>query len=164
MANIVSTKNDATLGVMRLVLGIVFFAHGAQKMLGWFGGYGFTGTMGYFTGVVHLPYILGVLAICAEFFGGISLILGVLARVGAAAVMTNMVCAILLVHLPAGLFMNFGQAVIPNSNPPTAALEGYEFHLIAIAACLYILINGAGAFSVDGAIAPAGTRRTAQTV
>jgi len=136
MRNILSTRNDAVLAVLRLVLGVVFFAHGAQKLLGWFGGFGFTGTMGYFTGVLHLPYVLALFPVLAEFFGGLSLILGVVARLGALSIIIDMAAAILIVHLPAGLFMNWGQAVIANSNPPVAALEGYEFHLIAIAASI----------------------------
>jgi putative oxidoreductase len=66
---LIATDNDAATTVLRLVLGIVFFAHGAQKMLGWFGGYGFTGTMGFFTGMMHIPAPFAFLAIAAEFFG-----------------------------------------------------------------------------------------------
>jgi putative oxidoreductase len=149
---IIVTGNDSVLAVLRLVLGVVFFAHGAQKMLGWFGGFGFSGTMGYFTGVVHVPYVLGVLAICAEFFGGISLILGLLSRVGALAVMINMLVAIMLVHAPNGLFMNWNLAV---SSPTTAVGEGFEFHVLAIALAFAVLVGGAGAFSIDGVLAPA---------
>jgi hypothetical protein len=69
--------------IRRVVLGIVFFAHGAQKMLGWFGGYGFTGTMGFFTGTMHIPAFFAFLAIAAEFFGGLGLVLGLLTRVAA---------------------------------------------------------------------------------
>ena len=73
----VRTDNDIATAVLRLVLGVIFFAHGAQKMLGWFGGYGFTGTMGFFTGIMHIPAIFAFLAIAAEFFGGLGLILWV---------------------------------------------------------------------------------------
>jgi putative oxidoreductase len=76
---------------VRLVLGVVFFAHGAQKLLGWFGGYGFTGTMGFFTGVLHIPAIFAFLAIIAEFFGGLGLIFGFLTRVAAFGILSNMV-------------------------------------------------------------------------
>jgi putative oxidoreductase len=68
------TDADVILAVLRFVLGVVFFAHGAQKMLGWFGGYGFKGTMGYFTQQMKIPAFFAVLAITAEFFGGIGLL------------------------------------------------------------------------------------------
>jgi uncharacterized membrane protein YphA (DoxX/SURF4 family) len=71
-----ATDNDIATTVLRLVLGVIFFAHGAQKMLGWFGGYGFTGTMGFFTGVLHIPAVFAFLAVAAEFFGGLGLIFG----------------------------------------------------------------------------------------
>ena len=68
------TDNDAAVTFLRLVLGVVFFAHGAQKALGWFGGYGFSGTMGFFTGMMHIPALFAVLAIAAEFLGGLGLV------------------------------------------------------------------------------------------
>ena len=71
---LVATDNDGATTILRFVVGAIFFAHGAQKMLGWFGGYGFTGTMGFFTGVMHIPAFLAFLAIAAEFFGGLGLI------------------------------------------------------------------------------------------
>src|SRR5205809_3031393 len=85
--------NNATV-ILRLVLGVVIFAHGAQKMLGWFGGFGFSGTMGFFTGTMHVPAPLAFLAIAAEFFGGLGLILGFLTRIAALGVATNMIGAI----------------------------------------------------------------------
>ena len=80
---LIGTTNELTLTILRLVLGVVFFAHGAQKALGWFGGYGFGGTMGFFTQQMHIPAPFAFLAICAEFLGGIGLILGLLGRVAA---------------------------------------------------------------------------------
>lgn len=80
---LVKTDGDAATAILRLVLGVVFFAHGAQKMLGWFGGYGFSGTMGAFTRMMHIPAPLAFLAIAAEFFGGLGLILGFLTRIAA---------------------------------------------------------------------------------
>src|SRR5580658_4122282 len=71
-----ATDNSAATAILRLVLGLVFFAHGAQKMLGWFGGFGFSGTMGFFTGTMHIPAPLAFIAIAAEFFGGLGLLLG----------------------------------------------------------------------------------------
>jgi putative oxidoreductase len=70
LRKLTATDNDTAIAILRLVLGVIFFAHGAQKMLGWFGGYGFSGTMGFFTGVMHIPALFAFLAIVAEFFGG----------------------------------------------------------------------------------------------
>lgn len=142
MRKILSTSNDFTLTILRLLVGIVFFAHGAQKMLGWFGGYGFHGTMGFFT---HsgIPAPLAFLAICAEFFGGLGLLVGLLSRIAAFGIMCNMIVAILTIHIHNGFFMNwFGNQ----------KGEGYEYHLLAIAGLLVILIKGAGALSIDRAL------------
>lgn len=137
--------NRATV-VLRLVLGVVFFAHGAQKMLGWFGGFGFSGTMGYFTGMMHIPAALAFLAIAAEFFGGLGLITGFLTRIAAFGIAANMAVAIVTVHGAFGLFMNWGG---------TQKGEGFEYHLLVLAICAFLMIRGAGAFSADRAIAKA---------
>ena len=71
---LISTDSDAATALLRLAVGVVFFAHGAQKMLGWFGGEGFNGTMGFLTGTMHIPASLAILAIAAEFFGGLVLL------------------------------------------------------------------------------------------
>src|SRR6201982_119046 len=101
-----ATDNNAATTILRLVRGIVFFAHGAQKMLGWFGGYGFTGTMGFFTGAMHIPAVFAFLAIAAEFFGGLGLIFGFLTRIAAFGIKVNMLMAIAMVHAQFGFFMN----------------------------------------------------------
>jgi putative oxidoreductase len=140
---LLATSNDWTLTLLRLALGVIFFAHGAQKTLGWFGGYGFTGTMGFFTQTMHVPAPFAFLAICAEFLGGIGLILGALGRVAAFGIATNMVVAVLMVHAQFGLFMNWsGQQ----------KGEGFEYHLLAIAVAAVIMARGSGAFSVDRAL------------
>src|SRR5258706_11777238 len=90
---LIATDNDAAITILRLVLGVVFFAHGAQKALGWFGGYGFTGTMGFFTGMMHIPAVFAFLAIAAEFLGGLGLIFGLLTRVAAFGISCNMIVA-----------------------------------------------------------------------
>src|SRR5438105_9895141 len=105
--NIVSTDDSIATAIIRVVLGVVFFAHGAQKMLGWFGGFGFSGTMGFFTQTMHIPAPLAFLAIAAEFFGGLGLIAGFLTRVAAFGITVNMLVAILMVHHQFGLFMNW---------------------------------------------------------
>ena len=81
LSKLFKTDADWAFTILRVVLGIVFFAHGAQKMLGWFGGYGFSGTMGFFTKTMGIPAPLAFLAICAQFFGGLGLILGLLSRI-----------------------------------------------------------------------------------
>jgi putative oxidoreductase len=137
---LMATDNDAAITVLRLVVGVVFFAHGAQKMLGWFGGYGFTGTMGFFTGMMHIPAVFAFLAISAEFFGGLGLIFGLLTRVAAFGVFCNMLVAVAMVHHQFGFFMNWAG---------TQKGEGFEFHLLAVAATVFLMIRGAGAVSVD---------------
>ncbi len=140
---LLSTSNDFTLTIVRLVLGIVFFAHGAQKMLGWFGGYGFKGTMGFFTQQMHIPALFAFLAICAEFFGGLGLLVGLLSRIAAFGIMCNMLVAVMTVHIHNGFFMNWtGQQ----------KGEGFEYHLLALGLLLVVLIKGAGAFSIDHAL------------
>ena len=137
---LLTTSNDLTLTLLRLVLGVTFFMHGAQKMLGWFGGYGFHATMGFFTQQMGIPAPLAFLAICAEFFGGLGLIVGLLSRIAALGIIVNMLVAIATVHHVNGFFMNWtGQQ----------KGEGYEYHLLAIALAIVVLVKGAGALSFD---------------
>src|SRR5271170_6029360 len=100
-----ATDDNTATAILRVVLGVVFFAHGAQKMLGWFGGFGFSGTMGFFENQMHIPAALAFLAIAAEFFGGIGLVIGLLGRVASFGIAVNMVVAIFTVHAANGLFM-----------------------------------------------------------
>lgn len=137
---LIATDNNAGTTILRLVLGVVFFAHGAQKMLGWFGGHGFSATMHAFTGGMHIPAPFAFLAIAAEFFGGLGLIVGLLTRIAALGIFCNMVVAILTVHLPNGFFMNW---------MGTQKGEGYEYHLLVLAITLFLMIRGGGAASVD---------------
>jgi putative oxidoreductase len=143
---LLATSDDWTLTLLRLVMGVIFFAHGAQKTFGWFGGYGFSGTMGFFTQKMHIPAVFAFLAICAEFLGGVGLILGALGRIAAFGITCNMVVAILMVHHHFGLFMNWsGQQ----------KGEGFEYHLLAIAIAVVLMARGSGAFSVDRALTSA---------
>ncbi len=135
-----ATDDSTGTSILRLVLGVVFFAHGAQKMLGWFGGFGFAGTMNFFTGMIHIPAPLALLAIAAEFFGGMGLILGFLTRIAAFGIGVNMLVAIMTVHRAVGFFMNW---------TGTQKGEGFEFHLLVLAIVAFLMIRGAGAFSVD---------------
>ncbi len=130
--------------ILRLTLGLVMLPHGAQKLLGWFGGYGFSGTMGFFTETMHLPWAIAFLVIIAEFFGGLALLAGLLTRFSAASLGVIMLGAIVTVHLPHGFFMNwFGKQ----------SGEGYEYHLLVIGIAAALLVTGAGRWSADRMIA-----------
>ena len=139
---LMSTSNDLSLTILRLVLGVVFLAHGSQKMLGWFGGYGFHGTMGALTHM-GMPAAVAFLIIAAEFFGGLGLILGLLTRVAAFGIAVTMAVAVFTVHLQYGFFANW---------TGKQAGEGYEYHLLAIAIAVALLLRGAGKFSADRAL------------
>jgi len=147
------TDDNTATAILRLVLGVVFFAHGAQKMLGWFGGLGFSGTMGFFTGALHIPAPFALLAIAAEFFGGLGLIVGLLTRIAAFGIAVNMVVAIATVHSAFGFFMNW---------KGTQKGEGFEYHLLVLAITAFLMIRGAGAFSIDREIATAAPSLTTQ--
>jgi len=140
LRKLIHTPHDHTLTILRLVLGVIFFAHGAQKVLGWFGGNDFSGTMGYFTSRMGIPTPFAALAIMAEFLGGIGLIFGLLTRIAALGISVVMAVAIFRVHAPNGLFMNWTGA---------QRGEGFEFHLLAIAIAVSLLGRGAGAWSID---------------
>ena len=153
---LVTDDNTATV-ILRSVLGVVFFAHGSQKMLGWFGGYGFSGTMAYFTGPAHIPAVFAFLAIAAEFFGGLGLMFGFLTRIAAFGISVNMLVAIAAVHSPFGFFMNW---------TGTQKGEGFEYHLLVLAMTAFLMIRGGGAFSLDHAItksSPEGPIRATQS-
>ncbi|HKW92730.1 MAG TPA: DoxX family protein [Methylomirabilota bacterium] len=137
-------QTDGTLVplILRLALAVVIFPHGAQKLLGWFGGYGFKGTMGYFTGS-GIPAPLALLAIAAEFFGSLGVAVGLLTRVAAFGIGCVMAVAIFKVHVPNGFFMNW------SGNQKG---EGYEFHLLAIGLALALIIGGAGLWSLDNCL------------
>lgn len=130
--------------LLRVMLGVVMFPHGAQKLLGWYGGFGFAGTTGFFTEQMHLPWIVAFLVIVGEFFGSLTLLAGLLTRFTAASLAVIMAGAIVTVHLPQGFFMNWSGK---------QAGEGYEYHLLVIAICAALIVRGAGRWSVDGAIA-----------
>ncbi len=139
-----ATTDDAALLILRVLLGIVFFPHGMQKLFGWFGGYGFSGTFGFFTGSMHVPAIFAFLAIIAEGLGCLGLITGFLTRLSALGIGTNMVVAVLMIHYKFGFFMNW------DWKQPG---EGIEYHLLVIAIALALIIRGGGKWSVDKAIA-----------
>ena len=138
-----STQSDWPGFILRIVLGVVMFPHGAQKVFGWFGGYGFAATMDFFTKSMKLPWIISVLVILIELFGAVGLILGFASKVWALALMVVMIGAIYTTNMKNGFFMNwFG-------NQPG---EGYEYHLLVIGICMVIVLIGSGRFSMDGLI------------
>lgn len=140
---LMSTTDDYAVSILRLLFGVVFFAHGAQKALGWFGGYGFAGTMGFFTQQLNIPAPFAALAIAAEFLGGLALLVGLLSRIAAFGIACNMVVAVKMIHIHYGFFANwYGQQ----------KGEGFEFHILAVAVALFIMIKGSGALSLDRAL------------
>jgi putative oxidoreductase len=141
---LVKTNDSITATVLRLALGGVIFAHGAQKALGWFGGYGISGTMGFLTHQMGVPAILAALVIAAEFLGSLGLIFGALTRVAALGVGAVMIGAVLTVHAKVGFFMNWGGQ---------QGGEGYEFHILVLAMVAVLVVLGGGPFSVDRAFA-----------
>lgn len=140
MSKLFSTDRSFVLMAQRLVLAAVIFPHGAQKLFGWFGGYGFEGTMGFLTGPAGLPSPVALLVILAESLGALALAFGLLSRVTALGIAAVMAGAAVTAHLPHGLFMNWsGQQ----------AGEGFEFHLLALALAIPLVIKGGGALAVD---------------
>ena len=137
------SSNVAAL-VARVFLGFAIFPHGAQKLLGWFGGYGFNGTMGFLTGTVHLPYILALLVILIEFFGSLLLILGFATRLAALGILINFIGVFVTVHLHNGFFMNW------NMQPNTG--EGWEYFILVFGLAIIALIAGGGKASLDSAL------------
>lgn len=130
--------------ILRLTLGLVMFPHGAQKLLGLFGGLGFDGTMGFLTLTLGVPWLIAFLVVIGEFFGSLGLLVGFLTRFSAASIGVIMLGAITLVHWPNGFFMNwFGRQ--PG--------EGYEYHLLVLGIAIVLTIVGAGRWSVDQLVA-----------
>ncbi len=134
------TPDSSSPLILRLFLGAVVFPHGAQKLLGWFGGYGFSGSMNYFTETVGLPWVMGFIVILLEFFGAIALVAGLATRIIAILFICIAIGIIFTSSLPYGFFMNwFGNQ----------GGEGYEFFLLWIAIAVALVINGGGMYSVD---------------
>jgi putative oxidoreductase len=144
------TNDDVALLVLRVMLGIVFFPHGMQKLTTMFGGYGFAGTMGFFTGKLGIPVVFAFLAIMAEGLGWMGLITGLLTRVAAFGIAMNMAVAVYMIHWHNGFFMNWFGAMTSEGKP---AGEGFEFHLLVIAIGIALMIRGGGKWSIDKAVA-----------
>lgn len=137
---IFNTADGWTGLISRVTLGALILPHGLQKTFGLFGGYGFSGTMGWFTETMHLPWILSAFVIVAEFLGAISLLIGLAARFWALVMVAIMIGAVLTVHLPYGWFMDWN-GVLKG--------EGYEYHVAIIALAIIVLLDGAGKYSLD---------------
>jgi len=143
MKYLFQTNDKFSYWVPRVILGCVMLPHGAQKLFGWFGGFGFTNTMTYFTQTAGLPWIIAFLIIMGESLGSLGLIVGFFTRLSALGLICIMLGAITTVHIPNGFFMNwFGKQ----------AGEGFEYHLLVIGICIPLLISGGGKYSVDGLI------------
>ena len=139
VASFISTPDDFGVFIARIVLSVVFIPHGLQKILGLFGGYGFSASLSYFTSL-GVPVVLGFLVIIAESLGSVALFLGLFGRFMAFGICLEMLGAVFLVHMPNGFFMNWGGA---------QKGEGFEFHILAIGLALLIMIKGSGKFSLD---------------
>jgi putative oxidoreductase len=145
MKKLLSTNaNNWMALVARLALSITIFPHGAQKLLGWFGGYGYNGSMGFLTGQMHLPLIIALLVILTEFFGSLLLLFGFLTRIAAFATLVSFLGALFTVHIHNGFFMNWGMQA--NTG------EGYEYFILLFGLVIIPLVAGGGKASLDGLI------------
>lgn len=137
---IFKTNNDWTGLILRFSIALVLFPHGAQKLIGAFGGFGFTGTMGFFTGTMGLPWLIGFLVIVLEFFSPLLLLAGFMSRVWAFGIAILMLGIVFTSHLDQGFFMNWYG---------TQKGEGYEYHLLMIGLCVALMLNGSGRYALD---------------
>jgi putative oxidoreductase len=139
-----ATKPEFALLFLRVALAAVLFPHGAQKVLGWFGGHGFSATMEMFTQKMQIPAPFAFLAILAEFGGSIALFLGLLTRLAAFGIGVNIIVAAVLVHAPNGFFMNWtGQQ----------KGEGFEYHILMAAMAIAVMFKGGGKWALDSLLA-----------
>ena len=142
-AALLGTNDSWGIAIARIALGVVFFAHGGQKLFGWFGGQGLRNTLRSFREGLGIPAPLAALAVATEFLGGVGLIVGFLSRLAALGIAATMIVAILAVHGKFGFFMNwYGEK----------RGHGVEYHILVLALALVVLLNGAGAFSLDQAV------------
>lgn len=125
--------------IARVFLGVVILPHGLQKLLGMFGGYGFSATVEYFSST-GIPSLIGVLIVLGESFGVLFLILGLISRISAAGIAIIMLGAIVMVHGQHGFFLNWFGA---------QAGEGFEYHLLALGLSIVVIIAGSGKWSLD---------------
>jgi putative oxidoreductase len=144
MHTFLKTDDSISILILRLTLALTMFPHGAQKLLGWFGGFGFDGTIGFFTAQMGLPWVVAFLIIIGESFGSLALLAGLLTRFTAASLAVIMAGAIALVHWPHGFFMNwFGKQ----------SGEGFEYHLLVLGISAALVISGGGRWAIDTLLA-----------
>ena len=145
MKKILATNpSNIYASIARIFLGVVIFPHGAQKLLGWFGGFGYSGTMGFFTGAAGLPWIVAFLVIIIEFFAALFLIFGFVTRLAAFGIIANFLGVLFSTHIHNGFFMNWEMQ--PNKG------EGIEYFILLFGLAIISLIAGGGKASVDAAI------------
>ena len=138
-SKLIETPNDWTLTILRLAAGIMIFPHGLQKTFGWFGGAGFSAQMAGFERS-HIPAVFALLAIAAEFLGGLGLIFGALTRIAAFGLAVDMTVGVYLLHWKNGFFMNWSGH---------QKGEGFEFHILVVAMAIALMARGGGAASID---------------
>lgn len=141
MDMVVGTYPSWSLLIVRVVLGVIFFAHGAQKVFGCFGGPGLKGTIAYFKQAMGIPAGATVLAALIECFGGLAMLAGLLVRPAALGLVVVMLVAVAKVHWKNGFFLNM--SMTPGKG------HGYEFNLALIGMALAVLVGGAGRYSLD---------------
>lgn len=140
MKKLFATGNNAAATIVRIMLGLVIFPHGAQKLLGWYGGFGFTGMMQYFTDTMHLPWLIGFIVILVEFFGALFLIAGFATRINSLLMIAVFLGVIFTTNIHNGFFMNwFGNQ----------KGEGMEFSLLVLGMAASLVVSGGGAASAD---------------
>lgn len=140
LTRMLGTEGDWVITIVRIILGVVFFAHGAQLALGWFGGAGLQGTVRVFRDQLRIPAPLALLSVAAEFLGGLGLVVGLLSRIAALGIAVVMIVALLAVHRKFGFFMNWYGNKQGN---------GIEYHILVLDLTLVVMVKGGGAFSLD---------------
>lgn len=141
---IATSTNNWPAFIARLAIFFTIFPHGAQKLLGWFGGGGFNGSIGFFTGTMGLPWIIAFLVIIIEFFGAVLLLLGLMTRIAALAMLVNFLGVLFFVHIHNGFFMNWGMEAGKG--------EGWEYFIMLFGLILVSLIAGGGKASIDAVL------------
>ncbi len=139
ISKLMKTDGDVAALILRVTLALVMFPHAAQKLFGWFGGYGLDATLQFFA-TLGIPAWMGVLAVLIEFAGSIALLLGAFGRVAALGLAGVIAGAVLTVHAPNGFFMNWSGAQVG---------EGFEYHILFLAMAAVVVLKGSGALSVD---------------
>lgn len=134
-----NTKENWGATILRIILGIVIFSHGAQNMLGWFGGYGLATTLKALTVMMNLPWLAALSVICIQFFGSIMLLFGLGTRIAALGIFGIFV-GMATYHFDYGFHMNW---------LGTKSGEGFEYHVLVLSMCLALLIYGGGSISLD---------------